>query len=67
MEQPYIQQQQNYLDAINHPEPDRTSTLTLWRNLHPNLQNQLTQCLAELIHRIHKPIAAIEKEESDEQ
>jgi hypothetical protein len=67
MEQPHIQQEQNYLDAINHPELDRTSTLTLWRSLHPNLQNQLTQCLAELIQRIHKPIAAIEKEERDEQ
>jgi hypothetical protein len=67
MEQPHMQQQRNYLDAINYPEPDRTSTLTLWRSLHPDLQNQLTQCLAELIHRIHKPVAAIEKEERDEQ
>ena len=67
MEQPHILQQQNYLDAINHPEPDRTSTLTLWRSLQPNLQNQLTQCLAELIHRIYKPVAAMEKEERDEQ
>lgn len=64
MEQPHIQQRQNYLDAINHQEPDRTSTLTLWRSLHPDLQNQLTQCLAELIHRIH---VVTEKEERNEQ
>jgi flavorubredoxin len=64
MEQPHIQQRQNYLDAINHQEPDRTSRLTLWKSLHPDLQNQLTQCLAELIHRIH---AVTEKEERDEQ
>jgi flavorubredoxin len=67
MEQPHVQQQQNYLDAVNHLEPDRTSVLTLWRSLHPDLQNQLTQCLAELIHRIHKPVAAIEKEGPNEQ
>jgi hypothetical protein len=67
MEQPYLQQQENYLRAINHREPERTSALTLWTSLRPNLQHQLTQCLAELIHRIHKPVAATEKEEADEQ
>ena len=67
MEQPHIQQKQNYIDAINRPEPERTSTLTLWRSLHPHIQNRLTQCLAELIHRIHKPVEAIGKEERDEQ
>ena len=66
MEQPHIQQQ-NYLDAINPPEPDLTSTLMLWRSLRPDIQNRLTQCLAELIHRIHKPVEAIRKEERDEQ
>jgi hypothetical protein len=68
MEQSNIQE--SCLDVINHPLPDHISTVptvTLWNSLEPSLQNQLTQRLAELIHRIRKAVAAIEKEESDEQ
>jgi hypothetical protein len=39
----------------------------LWNSLDPSIQNQLAQCLAELIYRIRKAGVAIEKEAADEQ
>jgi hypothetical protein len=67
MEQSKIQPQKSCPDPINRPVPDQVPIVTLWNSLEPSLQIQLTQCLAELSHRIRKAVAAIEKEETDEQ
>jgi hypothetical protein len=68
MEQPHTQQrQESPLNVINCPGPAPLSMTMLWNSLDPSIQNQLTQCLAELIYRIRKADAAIGKEAADEQ
>ena len=67
MEQFEIQSQEICSDPLNHRASDHVSMATLWNSLEPNLQIQLTQCLAELIHRIRKAVVVVEKEETDEQ
>jgi len=67
MEQSKIQPQKSCSDPINRPTSDQVPPVTLWNSLEPNLQIQLTQCLAELIHRIRKAVAVTEKGETNEQ
>ena len=67
MEQSKIQLRKSCPDPINRPIPDQVPRGTLWNSLEPSRQIQLTQCLAELMHRIRKAVAATEKEETDEQ
>jgi hypothetical protein len=68
MEQPHTQpRQENRLNVINRPGPDLLPSAMLWSSLDPRTQDQLAQCLAELIYRIRKAGTAIEKEAADEQ
>jgi hypothetical protein len=68
MEQPHTQQrQESHLNVINPLRSDPLPSVMLWNSLDPSIQNQLAQCLAELIRRTRKANAAIEKEAADEQ
>jgi hypothetical protein len=68
MEQPHTQQkQESRLNGNSRTLIAPVPTAMLWNSLDPNTQNQLAQCLAELIHRIRKAEMVIEKGAADEQ
>jgi hypothetical protein len=68
MEQPHTQQKrESHLNGNSRTVMAPSPTAMLWNSLDPSTQNQLAQCLAELIHRIRKAEMVIEKEAADEQ